>query len=303
MSVVSAAVLSVMPVVELDACASELGEGFARQLTLEWPDAPEGARLEVRCDGPSLQLHLEATGFVARDERVDLPDLSANARGRVLALLVAERGRRLARQRTPLAPTEPAGARPPEPESAPRVTGQHRAVWTVFDLVAVPLEWRLSAGGFLARPLWLGPTRAGPRVLVGLGPFALVAAASFGREDVTLGSIQAQAFELEPQVVLLALRLRWFEASLRAGGTAGYGVLRAATTELATGGSIQGVLLGGNGVLAVALRVSAVVSIELEGSLGFTWGPFARAGGRPSAALGGGAAAVGLNLVVDLEAR
>jgi hypothetical protein len=291
------------PTVEMKGCESQLSESFTQQIELEWRDPPAGAQVEVRCDSRWIRLHLEAPDFTPVTEEVRLPQISLATRSRLLALLIAERGRGLRRvpspaksgttevlpsvEVTPIAP-EPSRSRTPH-------TG---ALWAVDTGENPSALWRLSVGSSFVSPLWLGPWRIGPRVGIRRGPFALALCATFGQQNVSIGSIQAQAYSVEPEVTGLAIRSRWVSASLGARAILGYGILRGITSASATGDSVGGALLGGVGVLSVTLRMTARWALDVEGNLGGAWAPWARAGGEGAAALGREMAAVSASVVM-----
>jgi hypothetical protein len=300
----ASALLAISPALEVHDCTEQLDEGFARQLGLEWTDAPEGARVSIHCVGDAILVDLSATGLAPRSEKVVLPELTPIARGRLLALLVAERGRSLGRARVPLVtearpvvpPAEtPSGSALPEPSRWPP------ALWALPSSAPRRAAWRLWFGGLAVVPLWLGLWRSGPRLSLQRGLWVLGLSATFGRQRVPLGSVSPAAFIAEPEVVLFDVTVWRLSLSVGARATLGYGRLAAeadpGANALAT--TVETAILGGAGALHVSLQLVRFLSLEAEAGVGATWAAWARASGEPAATLGGGVVSVGATLVAE----
>jgi hypothetical protein len=238
-----------------------------------------------------------------------LPGLGVEARGRLLAVLVAERGRTLARARTPLAAAEvlPVVETSPVEAQVPASALPRALAWAIDDGERAR-GWRLGLAGVVATPLWAGPWRFGPSVGLSNGPVTVAAVATFGvvtvplegvlspRDGVTPASatILAQSFSLQPELGLVGLRGAGWVARLLARGHLGYGALTATGVGTTRGGTVASIEAGGAAVIAVARRLSSSLALQLDASVGWVWAVSGTAGGVVVAALGGGLVSVSL---------
>lgn len=305
--------LAAVPSVETRSCEAQLDETFARQVAIEWSSAPAGATVIVSCTNERVELRLEAPGFRGRVEEAALPDLSVEARSRLLALLAAERGRTLQPARAPLVAAEvlpPIESTPAAPDWSP-LPG---SLWWLAARSERSLAWRVGASAVATTPLWLGPWRLGPRVALSNGPLTVGLSASFGGRSVTYEAVPltgarvnvpviAQSASIEPEFALVGVGGRWWSARLLARALLGYGVLSSPGTEEVTSGSVVSVEAGGAGVLAVAVRLTDFLLLEFDAALGWAWAAYGTIRGQPVAALGGGVVSMGLGLGYAWGAR
>ncbi len=304
------------PNVELRSCEADLDEVFERRVALEWPDAPPDAKVTVSCATDRVELRLSAPGFVSRTEAVALPELSREGRGRLLALVTAERGRALVPARVPLVAVE---TLPPiessRPAPAPEWTPLPGALVWLSESGERSLEWRLGGAGLVTTPLWLGPWRLGPRVAVSHGPVTIALSATFGRLNVDLGlltpslgrstivPILAQSLSLAPEFGLVGVRRRWWAVRLVARGLLGYGGVSGEGGAAVASSTVASFEVGGEAVLAFAVRLNSFLALEADTALGWVWGPYGTAAGQPVASLGGGVVSFGLGLSVSWGRR
>lgn len=109
------------PQVRVTSCAASLESAeLERLVRLEWAQPPENARVEVRCGAGTWRLHVEVPGHLL-DETLALPPLEGASLARVLAVVVAERGRALGRGAVDagVAPMEPVRVRARAPVATP----------------------------------------------------------------------------------------------------------------------------------------------------------------------------------------
>ncbi len=290
-----------------------------RQLKLEWADPPEGARVEVHCSETGWELVLTAPGKLERREQLALPELSRSSRARVLALLITERGRALTglpppeepiaplpiapavEERVALRPqasiaAEPAG--PPSPSSPLR-----GSLFTAALADEAPSAWRVSLGAVTQAALWLGPARFGPQLRLQRGFLGLSANGAWGTVETKGGTVTLFSITAEPELTFACVRARWWQACGSAHGVFGYGAITATPLVPFTASRVDGPVLGGGLGLAMALRLTDWLALDLDGSAGGAWAPYGKIDGLPIAALGGAFASGSLSLVASWGGR
>ncbi len=286
-----------------------------RQLKLEWPDPPDGAEVNLRCaEAGAWDLTLRATGKQPRSEPLALPVLSAESRGRVLALIISERGRALstepatAVQPLEAAPRPPLISTPLPPLPTPGLTASAEASplrASVFTarLAEEPLHpWRVGLGATCLTSLGLGPLRLGPQLRLQRGFFGLSIEGTFGSRTLPTGTVLPATFTVEPEVTVGCVTARWWQLCAGARGIIGYGVIRATSTDPnVTIGQVDGPMLGGGAQLGASLRLNGWLALDFDGRMGGTWAVVATGDGQPIAALGGAFAGGQLSLTASWQ--
>lgn len=286
-----------------------------RLVLLEWSDPPNGTAALVTCAEQQWSLHLEAPGLLPTDEQLELPALSGPARTRVLALIIAERGR-VFTHAPPAAPPLPEAPPPPlvamtrtpaQPSSEPSVSAAEpaRASPLRDGLVVFGSRpdgqlrpWRLAVAAAAVRPTVLQPWRFGPEVRVHGGPFSLTLTSTVGTHAAELGTLTALAVTAEPEVALACAGGGIWRLCAAARGILGYGSVSATTTLEDIGTRRQeGPLLGGAGVLSGTLAILDWLALDADARLGWAWGVYGSQAGVPAATVGGGFFAASLALV------
>jgi hypothetical protein len=289
-----------------------------RQLHLEWPDPPVGTRIEVQCSGAHWLLVLEAPDRVSRREELTLPESSRSGRARVLALLLAERGRALlatvqaAPEPRPAAAAVPPDRRLPlapqaqlEQPTLPRgaIATPLRGSFLAVELSdAPPSPWRLGIGGSLQTPFSLGPSRYGAQLRAHRGFLGLSVSGTFGSSAASkTGTVTALAVTVEPELTAACVRAGWWQLCSGARGILGYGVLTSALPTV-TPARVEGPVFGGALQLGGSLRLTDRVALDADAVFGATWEMFG-SGSVPGAGLGGPFAGASVSLVTSWGAR
>lgn len=291
--------------VEVSGCGADAAT-LGRLVLLEWPAPPEGTRVTAACDDAGWRLAIEAPGHQPILEAMELPQLMGSARMRVLALIIAERGRGLQRAlpqeapiaieapRAPLVATRTGQTTTAEVQPEPPSTPLRGALLGSRDAKA----WRVSVSATSQRPFSIGPFRFGPELRVQRGPIAVLLSSTVGRADTAYGAITAYAVTAEPELTVACLSGRRAQLCAAARGVFGYGAIDAGSVAMPglTTKSVNNAVLGGAASLAFSFALGESVSVDLDARAGWQWAVNATAVGEPAAGLGGFFAAVSLGL-------